>query len=698
MFNWGLRQDTKAVNAIILGEGSEKGRPFKARFLQAGLVKYDFGVCLLQKETIDKFIDTFKGCPVIINHKDNITESDKVGVVQNIWFSEQDGWFWCDGVLTDDKAVELVENGYNVSCQYAITDYSNNTEKKLHNGNPYDKEILDGVFEHLAIVNNPRYEGAYIAVNAYIAQNAIARNDDEDIDWITVKGNHIPIEEGETKKEAVEKFIDKVRKKKASKTTDTKEKKNTTSEKEKQISKDYALMRSKDFVKSIDGNPKAQKEILFTNVDDTWLLTYSWKKGEEGWDLVKAGKVIQHFNDKAEAYEAHSKGYFEDIDAMDKEKTFDEKRADIRPVKIKKSEIPQFENKKELSNWMKSQFEQLGSVKIDDTGIDLKLSAGRANREAIKRRATKEENKAVVAKFKEIVSQSIKKDEREADDRHKKDQEVYYNKFQIDGEDYEVEIFVDMPYGTDKNSYYAGHSAAKIKIAPRDTMNVSNDLTHYAKSANFIIPYLEIDFNPNATIKAINKYQPVFDWIRNFKGGTMDKETKGLFESLIEALKARNEADDDKEKEDDKKAENKKAKNEDVDKRKLIDEVAGIMKSAGADDELIRTAIAKMEKLAYDKSEAGTADNKAKNEDEEGKDKDAENKCKNKCKNEDDGEKKEKEEKYEELKEEVKKEAENKKAKNSMDALKRVFFEGEAPRGKIYMSQKEGIELGRKLY
>ena len=374
MFNWGLRQDTKAVNAIILGEGDEKGRPFKSRFLQAGLVKYDFGVCLLQKESIDKFIDTFKGCPVVINHKDNITESDKVGVVQNIWFSEQDGWFWCDGVLTDDKAVELVENGYNVSCQYAITDYSNNTEKKLHNGNPYDKEILNGLFEHLAIVDNPRYEGAYIAVNAYIAQNAIARNE---------------------------------------------------------------------------------------------------------------------------------------------------------------------------------------------------------------------------------------------------------------------------------------------------------DLT-------------------------INKYQPVFDWIHNFKGGTMDKETKGLFESLIEALKARNEADDDKEKEDDKKAENKKAKNEDVDKRKLIDEVAGIMKSAGADDELIRTAIAKMEKLAYDKSEAGTADNKAKNEDEEeGKDKDAENKCKNKCKNEDDGEK---EEKYEELKEEVKKEAENKKAKNSMDALKRVFFEGEAPRGKIYMSQKEGIELGKKLY
>ena len=33
-----------------------------------------------------------------------------------------------------------------------------------------------------------------------------------------------------------------------------------------------------------------------------------------------------------------------------------------------------------------------------------------------------------------------------------------------------------------------------------------------------------------------------------------------------------------------------KVENEKVDKRKLIDEVAGIMKSAGADDEKIRTA------------------------------------------------------------------------------------------------------------
>ena len=56
---------------------------------------------------------------------------------------------------------------------------------------------------------------------------------------------------------------------------------------------------------------------------------------------------------------------------------------------------------------------------------------------------------------------------------------------------------------------------------------------------------------------------------------------------------------------------------EKTDKRKLIDEVAGIMKSGGCDDELIRTAIAKMEKIGYDESEDGKADNKAKNEEDD---------------------------------------------------------------------------------
>lgn len=49
------------------------------------------------------------------------------------------------------------------------------------------------------------------------------------------------------------------------------------------------------------------------------------------------------------------------------------------------------------------------------------------------------------------------------------------------------------------------------------------------------------------------------------------------------------------------------AKDEEVDKRKLIDEIGGILKDK-VSDEIIRTVIGKAEKIAYNDSEAGTAD------------------------------------------------------------------------------------------
>lgn len=160
----------KAENRIDLNiDNKGKGRRFESRFLQAGLVKYSFGVCLLSKEVIDRFAYKFVGCPVIIDHKDITDENakdERVGVISKVWYNEYDGWFWCEGVLFDDEAISLIkEKGYNVSCQYNIDDYTENTANALHNGNPYDITILDGTPEHLAIVKNPRYEEALIAIN-----------------------------------------------------------------------------------------------------------------------------------------------------------------------------------------------------------------------------------------------------------------------------------------------------------------------------------------------------------------------------------------------------------------------------------------------------------------------------------------------------------------------------------------------------
>lgn len=197
----------KAQNIFLDENTGGKGRYFKARFLQPGLVKYSFGVCLLEKETIDKFIFDFVGCPVIIGHND-VTNDNKdelvCGNICHIWYDQQDGWYWGDGIIDNQEALNKIEDGFNVSCQYEITEYSNNTEEKLHNGNPYDKVILNGKPEHLAIVETPRYENAMIAVNAL---DLTAENEDK---WITVKpngedakGRHLLIKEGESVEDAM---------------------------------------------------------------------------------------------------------------------------------------------------------------------------------------------------------------------------------------------------------------------------------------------------------------------------------------------------------------------------------------------------------------------------------------------------------------------------------------------------------------
>lgn len=100
--------------------------------------------------------------------------------------------------------------------------------------------------------------------------------------------------------------------------------------------------------------------------------------------------------------------------------------------------------------------------------------------------------------------------------------------------------------------------------------------------------------------------------------------------------------------------------NEKVDKRKLIDEVGGILKGK-VDDEIIRTIIKKMEEASYNDSEASADNKKVKNEDDE------EKKIDNEEKEEKvDNEEEEDEEKVEELKKEEKKDVENK-CKNSKE-------------------------------
>lgn len=166
-------QSKTVCNAIItIGDtdDSGKGKKFKSRFIQPGLANYpeSFGTALIRKESLDKFIQSMVGAPVIINHKDltkNNVDSLRVGVITRVWFNEKDGWYWCEGVIWDETAINLIqEEDWSVSCSYDVklADDTGGTENNIH----YDIEFLDGVFTHLAIVDNPRYERANIVFNS----------------------------------------------------------------------------------------------------------------------------------------------------------------------------------------------------------------------------------------------------------------------------------------------------------------------------------------------------------------------------------------------------------------------------------------------------------------------------------------------------------------------------------------------------
>ena len=155
----------------------------------------------------------------------------------------------------------------------------------------------------------------------------------------------------------------------------------------------------------------------------------------------------------------------------------------------------------------------------------------------------------------------------------------------------------------------------------------------------------------------------------------MNTFKEAVKELVREAFRANN-AEDEKEKDE-------KVENED--KRKIIDEVGGILKDK-VDEEVWRTIVGKLEKIAYEPSEDKKADNKAKNADEEEKEEKfeeekeiAENKCKAKNEEKEDEDKEEK--------------AENK-CKNSMDDVRKAVFGGKSEIKSEYIPHSKRIELG----
>lgn len=139
---------------------------YYARHIKEGLVHYnDKGtdkLYLVTNDALQKMNKSFEGKPVYIRHVDEVDldkmKEESVGRVVKSFYNEFDGAWWLEMVL-DDEAISVVEKGWAVSNAYLPTEYG---AGGVYHDITYDKEVKDGVYEHLAIVDNPRYEEAVI--------------------------------------------------------------------------------------------------------------------------------------------------------------------------------------------------------------------------------------------------------------------------------------------------------------------------------------------------------------------------------------------------------------------------------------------------------------------------------------------------------------------------------------------------------
>lgn len=132
-----------------------------------GIATYKDESVFLSKDTLKKCMPNLKGRPVIIEHKlgikpDNM-EKYAVGYVTDCEYNNETGDFDCDFVTWNDEAKELLKNGYTLSTSYIPKEFGNGG---TFINTPYDKEIKDLDFTHLAIVKNPRYEKVKVYMNS----------------------------------------------------------------------------------------------------------------------------------------------------------------------------------------------------------------------------------------------------------------------------------------------------------------------------------------------------------------------------------------------------------------------------------------------------------------------------------------------------------------------------------------------------
>jgi len=153
------------------------GKVIKMACMRRGLCAYSNETILVSQETLDKISGSSMGIPVVIDHPDglidddNIKTLDVVGRVADMHYNSEDDFWYAHFVIDDQRGVDLLNDGYGISTAWFGDKYASGGTL---NNVGYDRELIEGRYEHLAIVKTPRYE---MAINPIYLNSNTCKND-----------------------------------------------------------------------------------------------------------------------------------------------------------------------------------------------------------------------------------------------------------------------------------------------------------------------------------------------------------------------------------------------------------------------------------------------------------------------------------------------------------------------------------------
>ena len=112
----------------------------------------------IQEATAKKMDATFPGKPVYVEHVDNHDDTPDGYVVES-FFNPFDGMHWAKFIVTTEEGQQKIRDGWRLSNAYFVAEKGEGG--KNHNVD-YAYEVLDASYDHLAIVQVPRYEESVI--------------------------------------------------------------------------------------------------------------------------------------------------------------------------------------------------------------------------------------------------------------------------------------------------------------------------------------------------------------------------------------------------------------------------------------------------------------------------------------------------------------------------------------------------------